>query len=223
MKEIWKNVEGFEGLYEVSNLGRVKALDRYVLNNGGLQHKKERILKQRINKKKHCTVVLCKDGKTYPKLVHRLVAIAFIPNPDNKPIIDHIDTDPTNNRVDNLRWVTQQENALNPLTRKHISESKMGHEYWGRPLTDEEKKKISEAHKGKTLSESHKKALSKAHKGKKLSKAHRQAVSEAKKGHPTSEETKQKIREKSTGRYKGKTWKIIGGKRVWLSKTEESD
>ena len=111
MKEIWKNVEGFEGLYEVSNLGRVKALDRYVVNNGGLQHKKERILKQRINKNKHCTVVLCKDGKTYPRLVHRLVAIAFIPNPDNKPIIDHIDTDPTNNRVDNLRWVTQQETA----------------------------------------------------------------------------------------------------------------
>lgn len=220
MKELWKEIEGFEGLYEVSNMGRVKALDRYVMNNGGLQHKAERILKQNIQKNKHCMVVLCKNGKTYPKLVHRLVAIAFIPNPQNKPVVDHIDTDPTNNKVENLRWATVKENANNPLSRVNNSKSKKGHPYYGRPLTEEERKKISDAHKGKKMTEEHKKALSNAHKGKKTSEKHREAVSRAKKGHEVSAETRDKIREKLKGVHKGKSWRIEGGKRVWYTKTD---
>lgn len=220
MKELWKTIEGFEGLYEVSNMGRIKALDRYVINNGGLQHKAERILKQNIQKNKHCMVVLCKNGKTYPKLVHRLVAIAFIPNPQNKPVVDHIDTDPTNNKVENLRWTTVKENANNPLSRVNNSKSKKGHLYYGRPLTEEERRKISDAHKGKKLTEEHKKALSDAHKGKKASKKHRESVSRAKKGHEVTAETRDKIREKLKGVHKGKSWKIEGGKRVWYTKTD---
>ena len=220
MKELWKEIEGFEGLYEVSNMGRVKALDRYVMNNGGLQHKAERILRQNIQKGGHCMVVLCKDGKTYPKLVHRLVAIAFIPNPQNKPVVDHIDTDPTNNKVENLRWATVKENANNPLSRVNNSKSKKGHPYYGRPLTKEERRKISDAHKGKKLTEEHKKALSNAHKGKKASEKHREAVSRAKKGHDVSAETRDKIREKLKGVHKGKSWRIEGGKRVWYTKTD---
>lgn len=139
----------------------------------------------------------------------------FVPNPENKPNVDHIDTNPSNNVAWNLRWVTQSENALNPLTRKNISESKKGHPYWGRPLTEEERKKISKANKGRKFSEEHIKNLSESHKGKHLSDAHKKAVSEANKGHIVTDESKQKMREKALGRFKGKHWKLEGGKRVW--------
>lgn len=141
--EIWKPIKDFEGLYEVSNFGNVKALERKVLNNGGLQRKHEKILKP--NKSQHyLSVVLCKDAKTYPRTVHRLVAETFIPNPDNKPIVDHIDTNAWNNCVDNLRWVTQKENCLNPITRNNNSISKRGHKGYLTHHTEESKKKMSE-------------------------------------------------------------------------------
>ena len=160
MVEEWKPVANYEGLYEISSFGRVKALERLVMNNGGLQRKHEKILKQ--NKQSHCMVVLCKDGKTKPFLVHRLVADAFIPNPDNKPVVDHIDTDPYNNYVDNLRWCTVQENCMNPLTRKHNSESKKGHKCYLSHHSEETKKKLSEMKKGIPLSEEHKQKLKEA-------------------------------------------------------------
>lgn len=142
MKEVWKTIEGFEGFYEVSNLGRIKALERLVENNGGMQKKHEKILKENRSNG-HSMVVLCRDKKTYPRLVHRLVAQAFIPNPENKPVVDHIDTNAFNNRVENLRWVTQQENCMNPLTREHNSKSKMGLKL-GIHLSEEHKRKISD-------------------------------------------------------------------------------
>ena len=223
MHEIWKSVLGFEGLYEVSNLGRVKALERLVINNGGLQRKHERILKQHSSeKRRHCTVVLCKDGKTYPKLVHRLVATAFIPNPDGKPVVDHIDTNPFNNCVDNLRWVTVQENCNNPLTRQHGSDAKKGHPYWGRALTMAERAKIASAHRGRTLTEEHKDNLSKAHRNSKkameVSKQNIKKAQQANIGTHHSDETKEKIRAKLTGVHKGKSWKIVDGKRVWYER-----
>ena len=142
MQEIWKAIDGFEGMYEVSNLGKVKSLERKVMNNGGLQKRHEKILKENHSKTGHCMVVLCKDGIVYPKLVHRLVAFAFIQNPENKPVVDHIDTNPMNNRVDNLRWVTTKENCNNELTRKHNAESKTG-----RVFSEEARCKMSEARK----------------------------------------------------------------------------
>lgn len=222
MQEVWKDIKDFEGLYVVSNTGKVKSMERFVMNNGGLQHRHERILKSNITKFGYKTVILCKEGKTYPKSVHRLVAEAFIPNPDNKPNVDHIDTNPSNNNVDNLRWVTQQENARNSLTRKHISNSKKGHAYWGRPLTEEERKKISDAHKGRQFTEEHKRALSESHKGKCLAKETIQKIADKNRGKKRSEEAKQKMREKALGRFKGKSWRIEGGKRVWYS-TEDSN
>lgn len=217
MKEIWMPISGFEGLYEVSNLGRVKSLERvnYYPDGRIHQRKKEKLLSTKPDKRGYISVVLCKDGKIYPHCLHRLVAEAFIPNPEGKPNVDHIDTNPSNNMVDNLRWVTQQENALNPLTRKNISESKKGHPYWGRPLTEEEKKKISEAHKGRKFSEERRKAISEAHKGKSLSEETKKKLSESLKGHPVSESARQKMREKALGRNKGRHWKTEGGKRVW--------
>lgn len=192
---IWKPIEGFEGLYEVSNQGEVKSLARenYYPDGRLHQRKKEKILSTRPDKRGYVTVILCKNGKTYPRGVHRLVAEAFIPNPEQKPNIDHIDTNPWNNCVDNLRWVTQQENAMNPLTRQHVSKSKIGHKYWGRPLTEEERAKISQALKGRKLTAEHRKKLSESHKGKKPS-----------------------------FNSKGKHWKIEGGKRVWYSTTDSN-
>lgn len=91
--EIWKDVEGYPN-YQVSNMGRVKSL----------KFGKERILKSGKNKWGYVLVALCKDGKQKTFKVHRLVASAFIPNPNNLSQINHIDEDKTNNRVDNLEY-----------------------------------------------------------------------------------------------------------------------
>ena len=124
MLEIWKDIKGFEGIYQVSNTGKVKSLARVVkTKNGHYQSYNEKILK--TQKTGYCLVMLCKERKRFPRQVHRLVAEAFIPNPENKPFIDHIDTNPQNNNIDNLRWVTQKENCLNPISRKNNSLSKI--------------------------------------------------------------------------------------------------
>lgn len=197
MEEQWMPIKGFEGLYSISNFGMVKSLSRIIKNNGNNYRKREHILSQNTSSNMHCSVALCKNGKTYSKLVHRLVAEAFIPNPHNKQIVDHIDTDPKNNKVDNLRWVTVQENCLNPLTRIHNSESKKGHPYYGRPLTKDEKEKIRIACIGRVFSEEHKKKISEAHKNSGIAlKASRENLAKAhnaNRGKHRSEETKEKI------------------------------
>lgn len=213
--EEWRSVVGYEGLYEVSSLGQVKALERLVMNNGGLQHKHERILKPHYDRG-YAMVVLCKEGKTKPSLVHRVVAEAFIPNPENKPNIDHIDTNPSNNNVDNLRWVTQKENANNPLSRINNSKSKIGHpNYRTEPHSVEAREKISKALKGRKLSVEHLEKLKQARLGTTLSEETKRKISEARKGHPVSEYARQRIGEAHKGLFKGKHWKKEGDKRVW--------
>lgn len=108
--EIWKAIEGFEGFYEISNLGRVKSLVNW---NGHNYIKQERILapyKQQLNKNYGRSVVkLIKNKVSKDCKVHQLVANAFIPNPNNYKIINHIGN-PLNNKVDNLEWCTQGQN-----------------------------------------------------------------------------------------------------------------
>lgn len=114
MNEEWKDIEGFEGLYEVSNLGRVRSLQF---------HGKSRIkLMSQSNSDGYKVVKLTnwEAGIKGTYKVHILVAKAFIPNIDNKPFIDHIDTNRTNNVITNLRWVTHLENQNNPITLKRL-------------------------------------------------------------------------------------------------------
>ena len=108
MKEIWKDVQGYEGQYQVSNLGRVKSLKRKLDNGRSVN---EKILNSSGKKKtQYGYLMVALAGKTFR--VNRLVATAFIPNPDNKPVVNHIDGDKENNRADNLEWATISENML---------------------------------------------------------------------------------------------------------------
>ena len=104
MKEIWRDIKGYEGKYMVSNLGRVKSLN---YRNTG----KEKIMKGLDNGKGYLFVQLCKDGKVKNCRINRLVAQAFLPNPNNLPEVNHKDKIRTNNKVENLEWCTSQYNV----------------------------------------------------------------------------------------------------------------
>lgn len=124
MEEVWKPIEGYESLYEISNFGIVKSIGRkYRWNNNIYILKKPIFPKLKRNRTGHLQVVLSKDGHSKMFLVHRLVAFAFIPNPQNLPIINHIDENPSNNSVDNLEWCTRKYNCNYGNARVHNSKT----------------------------------------------------------------------------------------------------
>lgn len=145
MNEIWKDIPGYEGKYEVSNLGRVRSL----------KFNKTKILKQDTNKRGYKRVNLYKNGKKKNYWVHRLVAIAFISNPNNYKEVNHKDENTSNNNVKNLEWCTREYNNNYGTRTKRASESKKG-----KPHSEETKKKISESHKGKYKGKDHPKSKS---------------------------------------------------------------
>lgn len=104
--EQWKDVVGYEGLYEVSNLGRVRSLDRKIKYKNSFKTVKGKYIQQRYEPYGHLMVRLCKDGKKKQYYVHRLVAQAFLPNPYNLPCINHKNEIPDDNRPENLEWCT---------------------------------------------------------------------------------------------------------------------
>ena len=105
--EIWKPINGYEGIYEVSNTGRIKSLEREYSNSGSYSGKikrKESIIKQNINRLGYHVVTLSKNGVRKFHIVHRLVAFAFLENPNSFKEVNHKDLNKSNNNVDNLEW-----------------------------------------------------------------------------------------------------------------------
>lgn len=172
--EEWKDIRDFEGLYEVSNWGRVKKLAKDVRRPDGIiRHYKEEILNLITTRKGYLRASLWKNGKCYHKQVHRLVAEAFIPNPQNKPLVGHLKTmengleDKTANEVWNLQWMTPSENRMYGTCNERIRQAQKG-----RIFSSEHKKNISEALKNSEIfhnivhSKEYREKLSKMHKGK---------------------------------------------------------
>lgn len=121
-QEIWKDVKGYENIYKVSDIGRIKSLDRIDSNN---RRVKGRVLKLRHDKDGYVTVELSNKNKGKTMKVHRLVALAFVPNPSNLPQVNHINEIKHDNRVFNLEWSTSRQNK-NHSSNRHSSSKHSG-------------------------------------------------------------------------------------------------
>ena len=168
--ERWLDITGYEGKYQVSDLGNIRSINYH--RSGEVKILKVQLLSG------YYSVGLTLNGVTKRFLVHRLVAQAFIPNPENLPQVNHKDEDKTNNTVDNLEWcdlnynlhygthfersgLTRRGFHHSDETKKKISNSNKGKRL-GIPRTDETRKKISTSKKGKTFSDEHKRHLKEA-------------------------------------------------------------
>ncbi|WP_410973951.1 NUMOD4 domain-containing protein [Bacillus pacificus] len=142
-KEIWKSLEGIiEGgqSYQVSNFGTVKSIDRITPHG---HNRRGKILKPTSNKDGYKLVILCNEGKTKSYTVHRLVALAFIENPEGKEQINHINGLKDDNKVENLEWVTQSENQKHAFG-KGLNKAKQGIDHRKAKLTEDDVKWIRE-------------------------------------------------------------------------------
>ena len=199
MKEIWKDIIGFEGIYEISNLGRIRRI------------KTGRILSTRRSDGWYITVTLYKDKKKYGKLLHRLVAETFVPNPYNLPEVNHIDEDKINNRADNLEFCDHKYNMNfgTARIRERDTKIKNGHineEYsgldkksYGKKYYQDHKEEIKEYNK--KYREEHKEELKE--KSKKYYQDCKEEIKEYNKEYNKKyrEEHKEEIREKKRAYY----------------------
>lgn len=144
MREVWRSLKGivkFGEYYEVSNLGNIRSIDReIIMRNGVKRFYKSHLLKHKKNNRDYSIVIFNKNDEQITYLVHRLVALAFIPNPDNLPEVNHKDGNKDNNCVDNLEWVSSKENANH--ARKNGLINQHGQNSVNSKLSDEEAIKI---------------------------------------------------------------------------------
>lgn len=139
MNEIWKDIPGYEGYYQASSLGRIKGKTRLVKHyQGGNLVVKERTLKLNTVGP-YVSVLLSKEGKHITFLAHRIIAALFVPNPDNKPNVNHKDFNPYNNEADNLEWTTQQENITHSV---NAGRNVKGETHGCHKLTEDQVRKI---------------------------------------------------------------------------------
>lgn len=143
--EIWKDVVGWEAFYEVSNFGNVRGKEKIVKNVNGVR-KLDRLiprrpLKPQSNHLGYKSVNLYMDSKMTKKPIHRLVSEAFLPNPENKPCVNHKDFNPSNNHVDNLEWCTYQYN-YDYSKERIINSMAKGEDHFYAKLTSDEVKQI---------------------------------------------------------------------------------
>lgn len=124
MCEIWKDVVGYEGFYEVSNYGRIKSLSKKAKNKNGYRITKEKIMKNVLKNNGYSAITLYKNKKSKTYLIHRLVAQAFINNPHDYPCINHKDENKLNNRIDNLEWCTPKYNNNYGLHNEKMKKTK---------------------------------------------------------------------------------------------------
>lgn len=131
--EVWKDVKGYEGLYQVSNLGQIKSLGRWVKHTGW-RFEEEKILKPSKTNAGYLYVQLSKNSIGKKFKVHRLVAEAFIPNPDNLPTINHRNENKCDNRADNLEWMTVKDNSNYGSRNKNLSKTLLNHPTKSKPV-----------------------------------------------------------------------------------------
>ena len=180
--EMWKPAIGYEGLYEVSNTGRVRGLERTVSTpKGETKHIRsaEKVLTD-VHGYLYCYLYKNGQGKRYA--VHRLVAFAFLPNPGNKREINHLDGNKHNNCVENLEWVTRKENQRHAIQTglwKQYERSGKKNPMYGKHHTESAKEKIAAVHINTKHSEAAKEKMSRAHKGRKFTDSHKKALSES--------------------------------------------
>lgn len=166
MREIWKDIMGYEGLYQVSNLGRVKKLQSEYTDTWGTGRHRiipERIVSCNVAKMGYYMIDLWKDKHRKRCYVHRLVAQAFIPNPNNLPCVNHKDEDKLNNCIDNLEWCTYGYNNSYGTNRSRMVETRRLNGTYDN-LSDITRKRISEALLGKKKSALHRKHISEGRK-----------------------------------------------------------